>query len=103
MTAERWRPVVGFPNYDVSDFGRVRRALTARGPGSTPGRVRRQSISSTTGYPMLTLYLPPRRPFWRTVHSLTAETFIGPCPPGQEVLHGDGNRANNHLSNLRYG
>jgi hypothetical protein len=30
-------------------------------------------------------------------------TFEGPCPEGLEVCHGDGNKGNNVLSNLRYG
>lgn len=101
---ERWLPVVGFEGlYDVSSFGRVRRSLTARGPGSTPGRIRSLWTSSTTGYPETVLYLPPRIPYRRTVHSLAAEAFLGPCPPGMEVLHGDGDRTNNVLGNLRYG
>lgn len=39
----------------------------------------------------------------RAVHSLVAETFIGPRPNGAEVCHIDGNPANNGLENLRYG
>ena len=39
----------------------------------------------------------------RTVHSLVAENFIGPCPPGQEVRPGDDNRENPRLDNLCYG
>jgi len=37
------------------------------------------------------------------VHRLVAAAFIGPCPPGQEVLHDDDNPANNALNNLKYG
>jgi hypothetical protein len=31
-----------------------------------------------------------------------AETFLGPCPPGHECAHGDGDRTNAHLANLRW-
>ena len=39
----------------------------------------------------------------RYVHSLVAESFIGPRPEGMEVCHNDGDPTNNHLDNLRYG
>lgn len=39
----------------------------------------------------------------RTVHSLVAAAFIGPCPQGQEVRHKDGTRTNNTADNLEYG
>jgi hypothetical protein len=31
------------------------------------------------------------------------EAFVGPCPPGEEGLHGDGDMFNNTISNLRWG
>lgn len=37
------------------------------------------------------------------VHRLVLELFVGPRPEGLEGCHGDGNRANNLLSNLRWG
>lgn len=36
------------------------------------------------------------------VHRLVLETFIGPCPPGMECCHNDGNSLNNFIGNLRY-
>lgn len=38
----------------------------------------------------------------RYVHRLVLETFVGPCPEGMEGCHGDGDRANCHLENLRW-
>jgi len=37
------------------------------------------------------------------IHVLVMRTFRGPCPPGQQVCHNDGNKLNLALSNLRYG
>ena len=36
------------------------------------------------------------------VHQMVLAAFIRPVPEGMEVLHGDDNRTNNWLSNLRY-
>lgn len=37
------------------------------------------------------------------IHTLILEAFTGPCPPGMECLHRDGDPQNNSLSNLRWG
>lgn len=37
------------------------------------------------------------------VHRLVLEAFVGECPPGMLARHLDGNKANNHLSNLAWG
>jgi len=37
------------------------------------------------------------------VHVLVAMAFHGPCPPGMECRHLDGNRSNNAASNLAWG
>jgi hypothetical protein len=36
------------------------------------------------------------------VHCLVLESFVGPCPPGLECCHNDGNPANNFRYNLRW-
>jgi hypothetical protein len=37
------------------------------------------------------------------VHQLILEAFVGPCPPGMECRHKDGNPTNNRLENLAWG
>lgn len=44
-----------------------------------------------------------KRPSSHRVHSLVAEAFIGPRPPGLIVCHKDGNPKNNNVDNLYYG
>lgn len=96
IAGEQWRLVPGTPNYEVSDFGRVRRITGGRGvragrilkPGKHPG-----------GYQVVSLWTDGicRK---RTIHTLVYEAFIGPRPEGMEVNHLDGVKTNNALSNL---
>lgn len=37
------------------------------------------------------------------VHRMVLETFVGPCPPGCEARHLNGNPSDNRLENLRWG
>jgi len=39
---------------------------------------------------------------WVSVHKLVASKFLGVCPDGCEISHKDGNKWNNHWSNLEY-
>lgn len=91
---EIWKPVPGYEGlYEVSDQGRVRSfARSVSGRLLKPGK-------ASNGYFTVCL----GRGKSRTLHSLVAEAFIGPKPIGQEVLHEDGTRTNNCVSNLRYG
>lgn len=36
------------------------------------------------------------------VHHLVLKTFVGPCPPGMEGCHNDGNFRHNWVDNLRW-
>ena len=108
--SEEWRPVVGFEGlYEVSDLGRVRsleRTVWSRTrdgkplPRVQPAHVLAQA-PHRAGYRMAHLYKEGTRTA-RTVHTLVADAFLGPCPAGQEVAHNDGVRSHNALVNLRY-
>jgi len=78
------------PRYEVSTLGRV------RGPKGL-----RKPVRIKSGY-LTILANVNGKPVLKYVHALVAEVFIGPCPAGREVAHGDGNRANNAIWNLRY-
>ena len=106
-TDERWKPVNGYEGiYEVSNHGRVRsvdRTVTySNGQVHRyKGKILRTPLLQQTGYPFVKLSNQGKNQV-RTVHSLVAETFIGTRPDGMEVCHNDGDRANNHLDNLRY-
>ena len=93
--AENFRLVNDFPDYRVSNWGRVQSFKTGQWVNLKP--------TPNIRFHYLTLILRhkitvKRRP----VHKLVAEAFLGPCPPGMEVCHWDGNKQNNKVSNLRY-
>ena len=94
---EEWRPVGGFPNYQVSSLGRIMSQWPNRKPrilvGSTNGR---------PGYRVVTLWAGDERTT-RTVHRIVADAFLGLRPEGMEILHRDGDKRNNAVSNLRHG
>ena len=105
-TIEQWRDIPGHPGYQVSDHGRVcsldRTITTANGHVRRyKGKVLSTPLSKR-GYPHVDLWNRGESQV-RYVHSLVAETFIGPRPEGMEVCHNDGSKTNNHVDNLRYG
>lgn len=96
---EIWKPVVGFEGwYEVSSLGRVRRLIG--GNGTRPGSIKNPTPDKD-GYLKLGLYARDGRKM-AMVHRLVARAFLGECPPGYEVNHRDGDRANNSTSNIEY-
>lgn len=98
-----WRPVPGFPGYLVSNYGQVKSVermveRAGQGPRRVPSCILRPG-PARSGH--LTVVLG--RGNTRQVHALVLLAFVGPPPPGREVLHLDHNPRNNRLSNLRYG
>lgn len=99
---ETWAQVVGFPRYEVSTLGRVRSVdftytdVTGRS-GTRRGKELRP-FPTKDGRPRVSL----GRGNERYVYRLVLEAFVGPCPPGSECCHNDGDQTNSRLSNLRW-
>lgn len=101
--AEIFVPVRGYNGlYEVSNFGNVRSNDRVSFNGRTnfikKGRLLKKS-KSVDGYEVLNLCINGNQKL-HTVHSLVAKSFIGDVPSGFTVNHKDGDKANNHLSNL---
>jgi hypothetical protein len=106
---EQWKPVLGYEGlYEVSDQGRVRsvdRWLNCR-DGQRQwhrGKLLKQ-LDNGNGYQGVALSntckgTKPKRFY---VHFLVLDTFVGPRPDKHQAAHGDGDRSNNRLSNLRW-
>lgn len=107
-TSERWLPVVGWEGlYEVSDLGRVRSLdrIVIR-LNQTPcihrGRVLKQKKTSNGPYWRISLCIADKN-YYRLVHVLVMQAFIGPKPPGMECLHGPNGSLDASLVNLSYG
>lgn len=103
---EQWKEIPDFPGYEVSDQGRVRSYHCAPGYGGgmklcdIPKKILRHDIDQD-GYHRVYPYRNGKREK-RGIHVLVLLTFIGPCPPGMEACHNDGNPGYNYLHNLRW-
>jgi len=97
--ALEWRPVPGFPEYAVSNYGQVIRTVDRR-----PARKGKVLVPwlGNHGYDTVCLVLDGRLNR-RLVHRLVCEAFHGPAPgPGYQVAHNDGTRRNHRADNLRW-
>lgn len=89
--AEEWRIIKDFPDYAVSDMGRVKRIK---------GNILNGS-KNTNGYILVVLICNGIRKS-KLIHRLVLENFIGPCPDNHQCNHKDGIKQNNSLPNLEW-
>jgi NUMOD4 motif/HNH endonuclease len=109
---EEWRSVVGFDGaYEVSNYGKVKslaretwkvwKVSHSRYSYTLPERILKFG-RLPHGYLIVHLYNANGRHALR-VHTLVLMAFLGPCPPGMECRHLNGNPADNRLINLVWG
>ena len=96
--AEEWRPMAGLPDYEVSNYGDVRRlthSATRKAGHSPKGHL-------IGGYWAYKLASPGGNVnVW--AHRAVLEAFVGPPPSSSHVCaHNNGDRLNNHVTNLRW-
>lgn len=93
MAELEWTPVFGASKYEMTQCGKIRAVISKR----------ELSFQLTKrGYTRVTLICDNGKRLPRSLHQLLALTFL-PNPEGhKEIDHIDRNRANNHLSNLRW-
>jgi hypothetical protein len=98
--------VPGFPGYRVGDDGSVwsnirRLNLSPRWRRLRPVIFTARNSRETVSYQRVSLRRD-KKTYLRFVHRLVLILFVGPCPPGKECCHNDGNSLNNDLENLRW-
>jgi hypothetical protein len=95
-----WRACPGFPDYEVSECGDVRRASGSR---TRRRGWRLRGFIDSDGYIRYALLDAAKVKRVAIAHRLVAEAFIGPPPsPSHEAAHNNGSRISNHYSNLRW-
>lgn len=91
---EQWKRIEDFPNYYISNLGKVRSHKTSN-TKIIDGWV------SNAGYNRVTLRRHDKR-YRRAVHRLVAEAFIPNPKNKSQVNHIDGDKLNNHVNNLEW-
>lgn len=95
IDSEAWRPVPGFPGYEVSDLGRIRSVKR-----KTPKVLKTETDAD--GYQRIQLFRDGAY-HHRNVHRLVALAFIGqPESASMVCCHRDNDPSNNKPSNLRW-
>lgn len=89
---EIWKTIPDFPDYSVSNEGRVKNKKTER---------ILKSCFYKTGYLYVCLSNKGEHT-GKLIHRLVLETFIGPCPNNHCGHHKDEIKSNNFLINLEY-
>jgi len=91
---EQWKIIEGCPDYEVSNYGRVKsfKRTEPRILKTNLGKRGYTSVNLCAGCDSCTT----------SVHRLVAKMFIGSCPEGLQVNHKDGDKINNRVDNLEY-
>ena len=102
-----FRQIPDFPRYAINKEGTIVLSICRGGKGANRewNNAKRLSlaISSSTGYLTCGPCGGNGRARTFAIHRLVLATFVGPCPDGMECRHIDGNKLNNHVSNLAWG
>jgi len=112
---EQWKTIEWAPNYQISNFGGIRqlgRTFERKNPKHPQfSQIINIKPKVLNGY----IKLQNNKPICRMValrsngktvycrvHQLVLTSFVGPCPPGLEGCHNNGNPLDNRLDNLRW-
>ena len=96
INEEKWRRVVDFPTYEISNLGRVR---------NSSGKVLKPQKNKTNGYYQIMLHnsIDCKKVKLHYLHRLVATYFLPQPLEGQtQINHKDSDRANNTASNLQW-
>lgn len=88
---EEWRDIDGHEGlYQVSNTGKVKSLRSGKILKTDSGEWGHQRVNLG------------RRERGLRVHRLVLEAFVGPCPPGMECCHNNGDPSDNRVENLRW-
>lgn len=90
QTLEEWKDIPNAPGYKISSYGNL--------IGTRFKKHYRPSMHRK-GYLFIRI---PKYKFSTKVHIVVARLWLGENPGGMQVNHKDGNKLNNHYTNLEY-
>lgn len=105
---EIWKDIENFPNYQISNLGRVKSKgrYTKTGIKNQEKIFRKEFIIkgyiNKKGYKQVTLYDINNKPKTMRVHKLVALAFIKNKNNLLQINHKDGNKLNNEVNNLEW-
>lgn len=105
---EVWKDIIDFPNYQISNLGRVKskERITKIGIKNVNYRLRKEFMikifTNKKGYEQVTIYNLYKKPKTMRVHKLVALSFIPNINNLSQINHIDGNKKNNHYNNLEW-
>lgn len=98
------RDIDGFRGYRIGDDGSVWSCHPRNRMGTFPASWRQVKVrTGKHGYVQVVLRHPDGKARTRLVHRLVLEAFVGPCQPGSQCRHLNGQRTDNSLANLLWG
>ena len=92
MTEEIWSDIPGFPDYAVSNHGRVISIMTGKELRPRPNSYGHLRVSLRQS----------GRTIDRMIHQLVAEAFLSGYEDGVKIRHLDEDNGNNYVENLRF-
>lgn len=92
--AERWRNIVSYPDYEVSNEGRVR--------NKRKQKMLKPHFTNKYGHQQVTLFCDGKRTHCY-IHRLVLEAFVETQPKGLQTRHLNGNPTDNRVENLKWG
>ena len=96
---EIWKPIADQPLFEVSNFGRIK-YLEHRSPRGY--RIKERICKQSRNHGYLTVSSLQGSKFGALVHRQVAAAFLSNPDQRPEVNHKDGNKENNHISNLEW-
>lgn len=97
FNGENFLPIQKFESYYVSTFGRILGMTYAK-----PGTILKPYVCKKSGYHSVKIIKNGGVAVSQYLHTLVLTAFIGERPPGMQGAHGDGNKSNNYMHNLRW-
>lgn len=96
--SEQWKVIKDFPDYAVSDRGRVKRITKNR--IHNMGKIMKQ-YKDKAGYMHISFSVNKKMTTFQ-IHRLVLIHFKSDCPKKHECNHKDGNKSNNNIENLEW-